>query len=90
MDRELKEDGKVETTESLAEWAYGLYEGLLPGEIRQGRRERGLEGDWNIWRDGCEGGEYDCCFFSSFMGLQMRKSFGFRVSRIWKDWEREN
>lgn len=55
--RELREGVKVETTEGLAGWAYGLYEGLLLGEIRQGRRERGLERDWDIWRDGCEGGE---------------------------------
>lgn len=55
--RELREGVKVETTEGLAGWAYGLYEGLLLGEIRQGRRERGLERDWDIWRDGCEGGD---------------------------------
>lgn len=47
----------METTEGLAEWAYGLYEGLLLGDIRQGRREKGLERDWDIWRDGCEGEE---------------------------------
>jgi broad specificity phosphatase PhoE len=44
----------------LAEWGYGLYEGLLTKEIRKERKERGLdtESEWDIWRDGCEGGEY--------------------------------
>ncbi|MCJ1396258.1 hypothetical protein MMC18_009147 [Xylographa bjoerkii] len=50
-----------ETTPALAEWDYGAYEGLLAGEIRAGRRARGLDPDggdgWDIWRDGCEGGE---------------------------------
>ena len=52
-------EGKVTTTDSLAEWDYGAYEGLLTSEIRAGRKERGLdkEREWDIWRDGCEGGE---------------------------------
>ena len=46
-------------TEDVAEWDYGNYEGLVVGEIRARRREKGLdvEREWNIWRDGCEGGE---------------------------------
>ncbi|KAF3903126.1 hypothetical protein ABW21_db0205684 [Orbilia brochopaga] len=50
---------KVTVAEDIAEWDYGDYEGLLVGEIRAGRKERGLDGEkaWNIWRDGCEGGE---------------------------------
>jgi broad specificity phosphatase PhoE len=53
------EDEKVSVTEDIAEWDYGDYEGLKVGEIRQKRKEKGLdEGrDWNVWRDGCEGGE---------------------------------
>ncbi|MCJ1403163.1 hypothetical protein MMC11_006386 [Xylographa trunciseda] len=54
-------EGKWETAPELAEWEYGDYEGLLTGEIRALRRERGLDGgegrEWDIWRDGCEGGE---------------------------------
>jgi broad specificity phosphatase PhoE len=48
-----------ETTDELAEWGYGLYEGLLTKKIRKERKERGLdvEKEWDIWRDGCEGGE---------------------------------
>ena len=51
--------GTVAETDALAEWDYGLYEGLLTREIRAGRKERGLDGEreWDIWRDGCEGGE---------------------------------
>ncbi|XRM48660.1 hypothetical protein ABZX51_011570 [Aspergillus tubingensis] len=55
----LKEAGKVEETERLAEWGYGLYEGMLTKEIRALRKEHGLDVDraWDIWRDGCEEGE---------------------------------
>lgn len=48
------------STENLAEWDYGDYEGLKANEIRQLREKRGLDRErkWDIWRDGCEGGEY--------------------------------
>lgn len=54
---ELKE--KTEITENIREWEYGAYEGLLPTEIRSGRKSRGLDQErpWNIWVDGCEDGE---------------------------------
>lgn len=50
---------KVDIVSDLAEWDYGDYEGLKSAEIRELRRSRGLdkERDWDIWRDGCEGGE---------------------------------
>jgi broad specificity phosphatase PhoE len=35
----------------LREWDYGEYEGLTTDEIRARRP------DWNLWRDGCPGGE---------------------------------
>ncbi|EPS39802.1 hypothetical protein H072_6395 [Dactylellina haptotyla CBS 200.50] len=52
-------EGKVTVTEDIAEWDYGDYEGLLVGEIRAQRKKNGLDQEtaWNIWRDGCEGGE---------------------------------
>ncbi|PYH47090.1 phosphoglycerate mutase [Aspergillus saccharolyticus JOP 1030-1] len=56
----LRDGGKVQANdERLAEWGYGLYEGLLTKEIRALRKEHGLDGEreWDIWRDGCEGGE---------------------------------
>lgn len=36
---------------NLAEWDYGDYEGLRTAEIRR------LHPDWDIWTDGCPGGE---------------------------------
>ncbi|KAF7517024.1 hypothetical protein G7054_g13933 [Neopestalotiopsis clavispora] len=46
-------------TEDIAEWSYGDYEGLRTAEIKALRSERGLDQEkpWDIWRDGCEGGE---------------------------------
>jgi broad specificity phosphatase PhoE len=37
--------------DELLEWDYGDYEGLTTAEIRAQRP------DWNLWRDGCPGGE---------------------------------
>ncbi|KAI0598742.1 phosphoglycerate mutase [Biscogniauxia sp. FL1348] len=50
---------KVAFTEAIAEWNYGDYEGLVVSEIRARRKEKGLDGEreWDIWKDGCEGGE---------------------------------
>ncbi|KAK7428834.1 hypothetical protein QQZ08_004604 [Neonectria magnoliae] len=52
-------EGEREVTEEIAEWDYGDYEGLKTVEIRQLRKQRGLDQErgWDIWRDGCEGGE---------------------------------
>ena len=54
-----KFEGKVEITEDIREWDYGLYEGILPSEAKAGRKARGLDKGrpWNIWIDGCEEGE---------------------------------
>ncbi|EXJ93522.1 2,3-bisphosphoglycerate-dependent phosphoglycerate mutase [Capronia coronata CBS 617.96] len=58
-DAEIKQavKSKTETTEDIGEWGYGDYEGLLTEQIRQLRKQRGLDTDrpWDIWRDGCEG-----------------------------------
>lgn len=50
---------KISYTEDIAEWNYGEYEGLKDQEIRLLRQQKGLdlERRWNIWSDGCEGGE---------------------------------
>jgi broad specificity phosphatase PhoE len=37
--------------EDLREWDYGEYEGLTTAQIRE------LRPDWDLWRDGCPGGE---------------------------------
>ena len=59
---------KTTFTEDITEWNYGNYEGLKDQEIRLLRKKKGLdrEREWNIWSDGCEGGEYvelrsGCC-----------------------------
>jgi len=41
----------AETSDALLEWDYGEYEGITTPEIRK------LRPDWNLWRDGCPGGE---------------------------------
>lgn len=41
----------AEVCDDLREWDYGDYEGLTTPEIRAERP------DWNLWRDGCPGGE---------------------------------
>jgi probable phosphoglycerate mutase len=49
---ELSGFGEVaEICDDLREWDYGEYEGLTTPEIREERP------DWNLWRDGCPGGE---------------------------------
>jgi broad specificity phosphatase PhoE len=49
---ELAGLGKVgEIEPDLAEWDYGDYEGQRPADIRKARP------DWNVFRDGCPGGE---------------------------------
>lgn len=55
----FEDAGKAITTPKLAEWDYGLYEGLVTKEIRALRQGHGLdqERSWDIWRDGCESGE---------------------------------
>jgi probable phosphoglycerate mutase len=42
---------RAEVCDELHEWDYGEYEGLTTAQIRQRRP------DWNLWRDGCPGGE---------------------------------
>jgi broad specificity phosphatase PhoE len=41
----------AELCEDLREWDYGEYEGLTTPQIRES------DPDWNLWRDGCPGGE---------------------------------
>jgi probable phosphoglycerate mutase len=42
---------RAEVCEALHEWDYGEYEGLTTPEILA------LRPGWNLWRDGCPGGE---------------------------------
>jgi probable phosphoglycerate mutase len=43
--------GVAELCDELHEWDYGEYEGLTTPEIRE------RDPSWNLWRDGCPGGE---------------------------------
>ncbi|GKZ19297.1 hypothetical protein AbraIFM66951_005526 [Aspergillus brasiliensis] len=52
----IRTEAKVEVTEAVREWDYGEYEGLTSKQIREIRKEKG-QGEWDIWRDGCPGGE---------------------------------
>jgi probable phosphoglycerate mutase len=42
---------RAEVAPELVEWDYGEYEGLTTPQIREQRP------DWDLWRDGCPGGE---------------------------------
>ncbi|MCJ1453102.1 hypothetical protein MMC28_003447 [Mycoblastus sanguinarius] len=53
---DIRSDAKVQTTDDIREWDYGDYEGLTSVQIKQQREEKG-ERPWDIWRDGCPGGE---------------------------------
>jgi len=44
-------DGRAQVDPELAEWDYGAYEGKRSADIRL------EQPDWDIWRDGCPGGE---------------------------------
>lgn len=52
----LEGEGRITITEDITEWDYGKYEGLTPGQINTRREEQGV-GRWDIWTEGCEGGE---------------------------------
>lgn len=52
----LESVGRVTITADITEWDYGAYEGVTPGQVNVLRKEQGL-GKWNIWAEGCEGGE---------------------------------
>lgn len=47
---------QVEVTDAISEWNYGDYEGITSKQIDEQRAAQGL-GKWDIWRDGCPGGE---------------------------------
>ncbi|KAI4129364.1 MAG: hypothetical protein LQ347_003811 [Umbilicaria vellea] len=56
-DDAIRTNAKVQITEDIREWDYGDYEGLTSRQIKE-QREKSGEGSWDIWRDGCPGGEY--------------------------------
>ncbi|KAI0788542.1 phosphoglycerate mutase-like protein [Abortiporus biennis] len=56
-------------TESVREWDYGQYEGLKSDEIAK------LNPGWNIWKNGCPGGESteEMCFRVDSVIQQVRE-----------------
>lgn len=52
----ISTEAEVEITEAVREWDYGEYEGVTSKEIAE-RRKRDGQPAWDIWRDGCPGGE---------------------------------
>ncbi len=52
----MRTDASIEVTDAVREWDYGDYEGITSAQIAARRAERGLS-PWDIWRDGCPGGE---------------------------------
>ena len=54
---DARTNASIEITDRVREWDYGDYEGIKSAEVRELRKQRGLNEDWDIWRDGCEGGE---------------------------------
>lgn len=52
-----RSEARVEVTENVREWDYGDYEGITSATIREEREKKGAA-EWDIWRDGCPGGEY--------------------------------
>ena len=53
---DVRTNARVEITEDIREWDYGHYEGLTSKQIKEMREKNG-EPAWNIWTDGCPGGE---------------------------------
>ncbi|KAI4170580.1 MAG: hypothetical protein LQ348_007083, partial [Seirophora lacunosa] len=52
----VRTEAKVQVTDDIREWDYGDYEGLRSATIKEQRTQSG-QGPWDIWRDGCPGGE---------------------------------
>ncbi|KAH8811403.1 histidine phosphatase superfamily [Xylogone sp. PMI_703] len=55
-DTSIRTEAKVQITEDIREWDYGDYEGITSVQIKELRKQAGLP-SWDIWRDGCPGGE---------------------------------
>src|SRR4051794_2345124 len=57
INSEVRTEARIEVTEDIREWDYGDYEGKTSAQIGEEREVKG-EGSWDIWKDGCPGGEY--------------------------------
>lgn len=52
----IRTEAKVQVTEDIREWDYGDYEGVTSKQIQGDRKKAGVP-PWDIWKDGCPGGE---------------------------------
>jgi len=60
-DSDIRTEADVEITNDIREWDYGDYEGITSPQIRELRKKQGIwgpNGEWDIWKEGCPGGEY--------------------------------
>jgi broad specificity phosphatase PhoE len=55
-DEPIRTEAKVVITAAVREWDYGDYEGLTSKQIKEQRAKNGEE-PWDIWKQGCPGGE---------------------------------
>lgn len=51
-------DANIHVTKWLEEWDFGDYEGLTLQSIKDARMKKFGDPTWDIWREGCPGGEY--------------------------------
>jgi probable phosphoglycerate mutase len=51
-------DSYIHLTKWLEEWDYGDYEGMTLHGIQEARVKEYGDPTWDIWREGCPGGEY--------------------------------
>ena len=56
-DAQVRTEAKVQIEPDVREWDYGDYEGLTSKQIHAQLEEKGGDGKWDIWQDGCPGGE---------------------------------
>ncbi len=54
---EVRSTATVTVTPDIREWDYGDYEGITSADIKKQRQEKGQKLPWDIWTDGCPGGE---------------------------------
>ncbi len=85
-DEDIRTEANVEITEDIREWDYGDYEGITSPQIRELRKKQGIggpNGEWDIWKEGCPGGEYVLISLSSLKSWALwdRKKFGDLMKR---------
>ncbi|KAI9811393.1 MAG: hypothetical protein M1826_003183 [Phylliscum demangeonii] len=56
-DDDVRTGAAVQITDDIREWDYGEYEGLTSPQIRDRRLKETGSAGWDIWTDGCPGGE---------------------------------